>query len=103
MYESLKGYRSNSHGEVQKSTENSRLETSMFRNSSKREEKGDDFSTVLEKMKKTLRSGHSRNSSKDNLRGTEHTINPEEILEHDAKAFDSKVTYILLKKADFSY
>jgi len=63
----------------------------MNKGSSKRDEKNDDFNSVLERMKKSLKSGSSRNISKEDLRTSDQTINPEEIFESHDRTFDQKV------------
>jgi len=64
---------------------------SINRGSSKRDEKSDDFNSVLERMKKSLKSGSNRNVSKEDLRTSDQTINPEELFESHDRTFDQKV------------
>lgn len=94
IYEGSKGYRSNSQSsqsEIHKSVETSKIDLSINKGSSKRDEKNEDFNSVLERMKKSLKSGNSRNVSKEDLRTSDQTINPEEIFDSHDRTFDQKV------------
>jgi len=89
-YESSKGYRSSSQSESTKNVDNTKSEANISRGPSKKDE--GDFNSVLERMKKSLRSHSGRNVSKEDLRGPDQTLNPEELLENNAKSFDLKMS-----------
>lgn len=88
MYDNAKGNRS--HYEPYKTGDHSRHDTSMTKSSSKREDKLDDFGSVLDKMKKSRKSSHSRNNSKNN-RSFDQALNHEDIIEQGLKSVDYKV------------
>ncbi len=67
--------------------ENSKVDTSINRGSRK-EEKIDDFSSVLERMKKSLKQSHSRTFHKED---TDQTL-LEDMSEIHERTFDMKVS-----------
>ena len=88
MCDNAKGNRS--QYEPYKSGDHSRNDTSMTKSSSKREEKLDDFGSVLDKMKKLRRSSHSRTNSKNN-RSFDQALNNDDNIEQCLKSVDYKV------------
>jgi len=89
-YDNSKGYRSSSQSEANKNVDNTKSTENINRSGASKKDDGD-FNSVLERMKKSLRSHSGRNVSKEDLRGPDQTINPEELLENNAKSFDLKV------------
>lgn len=90
-YESSKGYRSSSQNEAAKNMDNTKSQENINRGGTSKKDDGD-FNSVLERMKKSLRSNSNRNVSKEELRGPDQTIHPEELLENNAKSFDLKMS-----------
>jgi hypothetical protein len=90
-YDNSKGYRSSSQSEANKNVDNTKSTENINRSGASKKDDGD-FNSVLERMKKSLRSHSGRNVSKEDLRGPDQTINPEELLENNAKSFDLKMS-----------